>query len=119
MNEPVPPIATAMKPALVKKRPVSNCSDMIGATAMPPIAPIIAVRPKLMRVRRATSTPTTRAAVGFSAQATSARPVAVRLRRYQVPRMTTVAIAAIHSPCEGMRTPRSSIGRSPEKGGTA
>src|SRR6516165_1990028 len=81
----MPPKATAMKPALVKKLPASNCSDMIGATTAPPVAPISAASPKLKRVNRATSTPMKRAASGFSAQAVSALPSAVCVIRSQMP----------------------------------
>ena len=78
---PIPPIATAMKPEIVKNCPLSNCSDMIGATMMPPIDPIIAASPKLSRIIARRSIPISRAAAGFSAQARSARPSLVLLQQ--------------------------------------
>ena len=115
----MPPKATAIKPALVKKLLASNCNDMIGATAAPPIAPMSAASPKLNSVRRATSTPMNRAASGFSAHAVSALPTAVRTINSQMPMMMTQEKAAIHSPCDGTRMPNMSIGCSPESAVTA
>ena len=110
-------MATAMKPKMVKNCPESNCSEVIGATTMPPIAPIIAASAKLKSVMRGTSMPISRAASGFSAQARSCLPSMVRDSRYHSATMTIAAVPAIQKPCVGTRTPRISTGASPENAG--
>ena len=73
---------------------------MIGATTMPPIAPIIAAMAKLNSVMRGTSMPISRAASGFSAQAR--KLFAEHGARQQVPQRqdhASVAVPAIQKPC--------------------
>ena len=74
----MPPIATAMKPDVVKKPPESNCSEVIGATSRPLDAPMAAASPNDSSIMRGVSMPIRRAAMAFSAQACKARPRAVR-----------------------------------------
>ena len=99
---------------MVKNWPESNCSDAIGATTMPPIAPIMAASAKLKSVMRGTSMPINRAASGFSAQARSSLPSKVRDSRNHSATMTISAVPAIQRPCDGTRTPSTSTGASPE-----
>jgi hypothetical protein len=104
---------------LVKKRPVSNSSEVIGATAMPQMPAISAARPKLSSVMRGTSMPMRRAAMRFSAQARNAMPSVVRWIMNHSARMMDAAMPVIQKPCVGMRIPAISTGASPEKGGSA
>ena len=99
--------------------PVSNSSEVIGATAMPPSAAMIAARVKLNSVMRGTSMPISRAAKRFSAQARSAMPSRVRASRYQSATMISAAAPTIQKPWVGMRMPSSTTGASPEIGGKA
>ena len=118
-NEPMPPTATEMKPKLVKNPPVSNSSEVIGATTMPLIPPKSAARTKLRSVMRGTSMPMSRPARRFSAQALSAIPTVVRASRNHSVAMMTMVAPAIQNPWVGTRMPTISTGASPEKGGSA
>ena len=56
-SEDRPPIATAMKPRLVKNWPVSNCNDVVGATTTPATAATAAASAKANSVMRGRLTP--------------------------------------------------------------
>ena len=116
---PIPPMATAINPEIVKNCPLSNCSDMTGATRTPPIDPIIAANPKLSSIMARRSIPMSRAAAGFSAQARNARPNVVFRSSTHSPTMMTADTPASQMPCDGIRKPPMTSGASPENGGSA
>ena len=72
----MPPITAAIKPEMVNRLPVSNCSVVVGAIVTPAIAAISVASPKLSKVIRGTFMPISFAASEFSAQALKPRPKA-------------------------------------------
>ncbi len=115
----MPPIAAATKPEIVNRRPVSNCSEVVGATMTPDSAAINVARPKLNSVMRGTSMPIRLAAAGFSAQARSALPSWVLAMRNQSATMMSAVAPNTQNACVGIRIAPNASGASPENGGVA
>ena len=118
-NDAMPPIAAATNPEIVNSRPVSNCSEVVGATMTPEIAAISVARPKLNSVIRGTSMPIRLAAAGFSAQARKALPSLVLAMRNQSAAMHAAVAPNTQNACVGIRMVPNASGRSPENGGIA
>ncbi len=115
----MPPIAAATKPEIVNRRPVSNCSEVVGATVTPAIAAIKVANPKLRSVIRGTSIPIRLAAAGFSAQARSPLPsFGLRDQSHNAAMQTPVA-PITQKACVGTRIGPNTSGASPENGGIA
>src|ERR1700751_5391423 len=115
----MPPIAAATKPEIVNRRPVSNCSDVVGATITPEMAAIRVASAKLRSVIRATLIPINDAAAGFSAQARRPLPSLVFAMRYHNAAMQSATEPKTHKACVGRRIAPNTRGVSPEKGGMA
>ncbi len=115
----IPPIAAATKPEIVNRRPVSNCSEVVGATVTPAIAAINVARAKLRSVIRGTLIPMRLAAAGFSAHARSPFPSFVFATRIQSAVMQTAVAPKTQKAWVGTRIGPNTSGASPENGGMA
>ena len=115
----MPPIAAATKPEIVNRRPVSNCSEVVGATITPAIAAIRVARPKLNSVMRGTLIPINPAACGFSAQARKALPSLVRAISNQSAPIHRAVAPNTQNACVGTRIGPNANGSSPENVGVA
>ena len=118
-NEAMPPIAAATNPEIVNRRPVSNCSEVDGATITPDIAAISVARPKLSSVILGTSMPIRLAAAGFSAQARRPLPSFVFAIRSQSATMMSAVAPNTQNAWVGIVMPPKPNGCSPENGGVA